>query len=103
VIDGLIAANAPDDVIEHARAQCKGSNAEDCEIWPENVEAVNLFLSLGTQWLTNAMGHPQGISYLAIDALMAILAIPKKRRPELFADLQIMESAALNYINRDKK
>lgn len=103
MIDGLIAVNAPEDVIESARARFEGSISEDCEVWPENWQSLELFVALGTQWNVSAMGHYLGINYPAVDAIMNILAVPKKQKPDLFSDLQIMERAALEYINRDKK
>ena len=73
-----------------------GLAAEDGEaIWPENVQAVQVFVTLSTQWRIGPSGHLMGLEYTAIPAVLALLRIPRGAWPELFADLRAMEGAAV--------
>lgn len=70
----------------------KAAQAAQIEIPPDEVEAVTLFLSLGTQW-REGFGGPMGLDYQAIAATASMLGIEVKR--PLFLDLRAMEAAAL--------
>lgn len=67
------------------------------EIWPENVDAVGLFISVQSQWRMGGMGRPTGLDYPAVFATLDRLhrSDTPERRDEIFADVQVMESAAL--------
>lgn len=61
---------------------------------PDEVEPVTLFLMLGSQWRHHAMsGLRLGLDYAAIPATAAMAGIAMT--PALFADLRVMEGAAL--------
>lgn len=64
----------------------------DFEVWPENVDAVQMFIRAATQWRMGPSG-PTGLDYTAVFQLMALYDINNKQ--ELFEQLQIMEYAAL--------
>lgn len=68
--------------------------AEDVEIWPDNVRAYELFNALATQWRAG-MGGPTGLDYSAVEVTMRLCGLPPAEWPELFADLRVMERAAL--------
>lgn len=60
------------------------------DLWP----VVSLFLALGTQWSHAGMaGARTGIRYEAIKPTASLAGI--KLKPGMLADLQIMETAAL--------
>ena len=64
---------------------------------------VELFRQLSTQWrMAVGMGGAVylGLDYSAVWALMQLLDLPK--RADLFADLQVMELAALRELNRKR-
>lgn len=68
-------------------------------MWPENVEALGLFLALQTQWrVASGMGGVMrtGLDYGAIAPTLRMLGLPRARERELFEALQVMESAFLN-------
>lgn len=66
----------------------------DMEMLPEAVDALKLFLALGTQWRHAGMdGQPVGLDYAAVGP--AAKAIGVELTPERFADLAAMEQAAL--------
>lgn len=80
----------------------KKPDADTVTIWPENVQSVNLFLSVGTQWRVGGMGGATGLDYQAVFSTMDRLLRneSQERKDALFADLQVMERAALKEINR---
>ena len=53
MIDGLIAVNAPSEVIEAARRNFGGNRSDDCEVWEENWERRYLdVLDDAFHWIT---------------------------------------------------
>lgn len=71
------------------------------EIWQENNAALEIFLSLRTQWrMVAGMGgaYVQGLDYAGVEALLRLKRVPN--RTELFEDLQLMEEAALEVMNK---
>lgn len=73
--------------------------AETVEIWPDNLQAYEVFASLGTQWRIGMAG-PTGMDYAAIPVTLRLMAVPRAEWPQLFADLRVMEGAALEAMSR---
>lgn len=72
--------------------------AGDFEVHEDNMEAVGLFLALGTQWRmlpTFAGAIPQGLDYAAVESVLRLAQLRPARRRLLFTDLRVMENAAL--------
>lgn len=68
---------------------------------PGNWEAIQLFLALQTQWRCNEMnGAYCGLPYPAVESVMRMHRV--RDHKAMFADLQTMEYAALDVLNRDK-
>ena len=67
-------------------------------VWPENWPAVELFLRCQTQWRTS-VGGVTGFDYSSVLALVNMYAYSK----ETFEDLQVMEVAAISYLNKERK
>jgi hypothetical protein len=63
-------------------------------IWPENELAYGVFVRLLTQWRVG-MGGATGLDYTAVLAFIRTLRLSRVEAEELFADIQVMESAAL--------
>lgn len=72
---------------------------KDFEIFPENEDAVTFFLMCSTQWLVSFGGYV-GLDYKAV---FEILKLYDKMSKQLFADIQIMERAALPIMNQAGK
>lgn len=68
--------------------------AEEVEIWPETFQAYELFNSLATQWRIG-MGGATGLDYTAVAMTMRLSGIPRAQWTDLFADVRVMEQAAL--------
>lgn len=92
--DDLAAFGAPAEIIG------LGTEPDDLEIWPENVEVVMLFLRLQTQWVVGGMGGAIGLNYQSVAVVMDILGIEGKAAA--LDGLQVMERAALAVINARK-
>lgn len=72
--------------------------AEDFELWAENVEPLNLFHRLQTQWRHGPQG-PVGMDYAGVRAALEFMGTPAT--PELFRQIQTMESAALEVLREE--
>jgi hypothetical protein len=78
-----------------------------CEIHADNETTALAFLSLRTQWrLVSGMSGVgmsgvafQGLEYAAIPPVLELLQVPRKQRAIVFAELQVMERAALAVLN----
>lgn len=70
---------------------------DEFEVWPENWPSFALFCAVQTQWRVGGMGGATGLDYPAVFATLDRLHRDKtpERRDELFADIQVMEAAAL--------
>lgn len=70
------------------------------EVWPEHVDACLLFCSVSTQWRVG-MGGATGLDYPAVFATLERQHRDKTDagRDAIFADLQVIERAALEQMN----
>ena len=68
--------------------------SQDCEVWEENWEAVEMFLRLQTQWRVGMNGLI-GLDYQAANWLFRLYAVKVKDQRSLLEDLQVMEAAVL--------
>lgn len=68
--------------------------------WPENRPATLVFLALRTQWRTG-MNGPTGLDYSALPEVWRRCKVPPAERDDAFADLQVMEHAALAAMHED--
>jgi hypothetical protein len=75
-------------------------------LWPQNVQAWDLFMRVQTQWKVRVeaagggMGYRiesrrTGLDYEGVEIVMRRMRIPPRRRDERFCDVQVMEFAAL--------
>ena len=68
--------------------------AEEAEIWPENLQAFELFSLLRTQW-DAGMGGPTGLKYPVLFELMDRRGIAGDDWWQTLDDVRAMEAAAL--------
>lgn len=71
---------------------------DECEVWEENWETVVMFMRLQTQWRTTMAGY-QGLDYGTVQWLLGLYHVSNP--VEMLEGLQVMESAALQELNRD--
>lgn len=75
-----------------------GLGPHEVEIWPENLETVEVFFACQTQWETSPMfGQAQGLRYAAVAAAIDLMGISD--RSGVFAGIRLMERAALTEFN----
>lgn len=72
------------------------------KVWPLHFSVLNVFSSLSTQWRVGANG-PSGIDYSVLPVVMDLHNIHQQDRAQLFADLQVMESAALEQMRENNQ
>lgn len=71
------------------------------ELWPENVQAFDLFVFMQTQWMHTGMsGSVTGLNYLVLFRRLDDMNLPPEKREQLLAEIQAMERAALPEINK---
>ncbi|SFM63547.1 DUF1799 domain-containing protein [Rugamonas rubra] len=75
--------------------------ADPIDIWPDNLNAFQIFSFLGTQWRVGMSGAT-GLDYNVMYRKMDRLALSPGDYDELERDIQIMESAALAYMHQKK-
>lgn len=66
-------------------------------VWKENFQTVVMFLKCTTQWRVSFGGFV-GLDYTAVKVLLDIYQVKKHR--QMFEDLQLMERAALQVLNK---
>lgn len=66
--------------------------SDDFEIWPENLDALNMFLRCQTQW-RSAPGGLIGLDYAVVLELFRLYDVSNHQT--LLEDLQVMEGHAL--------
>ncbi|MCY1253019.1 hypothetical protein D9M68_123140 [compost metagenome] len=91
----LEAYNVASDCVDEVRARGSG---DDCPVHVDNWEALQLFLTLQTQWrqvagMTDCLRT--GLDYAAIEPVLRLRGVKRKRQAALFADLRVLEAAAL--------
>lgn len=71
------------------------------ELWPDHVQVVHIFSITRTQWRYAGMaGSPVGLIYSELPFVLEMDGIDRKDWPQLFADLQVMERAALEQMRQ---
>jgi hypothetical protein len=76
-------------------------DSDEFEIWPDNWLAVEVFISMGTQWRTGMAG-PTGLDYGVLRDVMTLRRVPRSEQPELFDWLRLMEGEALGQMREAK-
>ncbi len=66
--------------------------------WPENRQALLVFMALRTQWRTGMSGFT-GLDYGVLPEIWRRLKVPPAERDDVFADLQVIEAGALDAIH----
>jgi hypothetical protein len=72
---------------------------DDVELWPENEAAIGLFSSLSTQWRVGA-GGPTGLDYNVLFYRMDRMRLSDEAHQQLFDDIRVIESEALQILNQ---
>lgn len=98
----MIADGAPEDVIAAVRARITPDEETDNAflVYVENWRTVLFFLQISTQWQRvidmNGTAHCFGLNYAGVETQMPR---DRRKRRKLWADLLVMERAALRAFN----
>ena len=80
-----------------------GFDLDDFEVtavvWPENRQAVRVFIAMSTQWLCGPAGYI-GLSFPSLAEVWRRLKVPPAERDAVFHDLRVLEAAALNEMHK---
>lgn len=70
------------------------------EVWLENVEAVNLFCQIGSQWRVGPSG-PYGLDYNVLYHRLDRMGLTPERYEELEDEVRTLESGALEEMRKE--
>lgn len=71
------------------------------EVWPENWDALQLFLACSTQWRYSGMtGAPTGLDYTAV---MAVLPMYSDVPRDTMDRVRILEATALRELRKQRE
>ena len=77
------------------------ASGPDVEVWPDNLNAVNLFISVSTQWRSGVSG-PTGLDYAVLPYVIERASIDRADYDQVFADIRVLEESALEIMHADK-
>lgn len=72
------------------------------EVWPDNLQAVNIFVTVMTQWRVGAHGAT-GLDYNVVYHKMDRMGLTPSEYDDIELDVRLMEDAALETIRKQKK
>lgn len=65
---------------------------------------MNLFISVVTNWIYAGMsGARVGLNYQSVESALRMTNVPRSKWPEVFADIRVMEDAALAQMRENQK
>ena len=73
--------------------------AQEFEVWPENMPAINLFFTLSTQWIVGT-GGATGLNYIPLFHRMDRMHLSEQDYEWMFDDIRVIEAAALTAMNQ---
>lgn len=67
------------------------------ELWPDNVQSVNVFAVICMQWRVG-MNGAYALDYNVIEPALRMMRIPPEDWPQVFEDITVMEPVGLRAI-----
>ncbi|MFJ2989952.1 DUF1799 domain-containing protein [Collimonas sp. NPDC087041] len=64
------------------------------EIWPDNLQAFEVFRAISTQWRVGP-GGAVGLDYNLLPFVFRLQGIQEERQSDLFEDIRVLENEAL--------
>ena len=74
---------------------------EQFYLWPEHLNAFDLFMRCQTQWRISALGQVTGFYYDSVLAIAKLYEYDDLK--SVIEDFQVMEIKAIEILNKDKK
>lgn len=78
---------------------------QSVEVWPENWQAVQIFIAMATQWRIGMGMNGMlwlGLDYNALPVVEDRLGLPAGDRADTFVRLRLMETAARRALNEER-
>ncbi len=73
-----------------------------CEVWPEHLQALELFKACQSQWQPSIAGMGgvwwRGAQWVNVAQAMQFMGVPKKAQPELWQQYRTMETEAMTIL-----
>ena len=70
------------------------ASGPDVDVWPDNLQAVNVFVAMGSQWRAGMAG-PTGLDYASLPVVMRMQGIKRADWPQVFDEVRVLENEAL--------
>lgn len=74
---------------------------DSVKVFPQNVQSINVFISLGTQWLVGP-GGPYGLNYQTLYHKLDRMNLRAEESARIEEDMRVLEDAALEQMRKDK-
>ena len=92
---------APEEIARLQRA-LQQKPTGDLDLWKSNVQAVQVFAAMSTQWIVGGMGGVVGFRYESLPLVFDTLGVKARHRREAFDAFRVMEREAVSLINERK-
>lgn len=90
---------APDEIARLERMMQPAQTLEAFVPWPDNVQSIEVFKAMSSQWNVGGMGGVIGLRYEALPVVLDLLAVKRGDRRGVFEGLRIMEREAVESMN----
>lgn len=77
-------------------------DSQEPDVWPCNVQPVEAFVAMQTQWRMGFAGRT-GLDYGVLPQVLGWLQVPGEQQAQVWADVQVMEIAALQVWAQEAK
>lgn len=72
------------------------------DIWPDNLAATNVFVSVTTQWRTG-FGGVTGLDYNVLPSVFRLVGVPRTDWPDTFECVRVMEAEAMRVMAEEQE
>lgn len=72
------------------------------DIWPDNLTAANVFISITTQWRTG-FGGATGLDYNVLPPVFRLLGVPRAQWADTFECVRVMEAEAMRVMAEQRE
>jgi hypothetical protein len=68
--------------------------ANAVDVWPDNLQAANVFIAMATQWRVG-FGGAVGLDYNVLPSVFRLVGVPRAQWSDTFECIRVMEGEAL--------
>lgn len=96
--EALAALGLRDEQADEMMAADQAATPDEVELWPEHLDAVNLFDAMRTQWRMGARGAI-GLDYAVLPMVERDLGLRRRGWRQRRADMRVIEDEALQILD----